>query len=89
MEKSDIFNKIIEVIRINTADESITALSSIQNDVGLDSIGWLRCLIGIERVVGIPIAPHTVFRKDIESVEDLCNVILDSLSKAGEDANVQ
>ena len=66
MNKKDVCECVLEVVRnISETD-----------DVMLDSIGWMSCLVAIEKKLGCAIDPKVFFSSCNTSIGALCDSLL-------------
>ena len=52
------------------------AIKMIRDDVMLDSIGWMRCLVAVEKKLGCAIDPKVFFSSCNTSIGALCESLL-------------
>lgn len=75
MNKKDVCECVLEVVRNISEIDDITS-ETHTDDVMLDSIGWMRCLVAIEKKLGCAIDPKVFFSSCNTSIGALCDSLL-------------
>lgn len=76
LDVNNIKEFILNTVREQADDSKIVASSNISEDVGIDSIGWLNCLIQIEKQYDCIINPQAIFSQRIVFVQDFIDVMI-------------
>lgn len=79
MDKSEIFNKIVSLIKENSnvSANNITMETSFQNDLELDSMRLVGAIVAVEDAFDIEIPDNKLFK--IKTIGDLVNFISDNV----------
>lgn len=75
MNRSDICSCVLDVVRDISEDSAVSYETEI-DDIELDSIGWMRCLVAIEEKLGCAVDPAVFFSGINDSIEKLCGSLL-------------
>ena len=70
MQKNDVTEFVLGLLNEMSLNSSLTTDSYLKDDVEIDSIGWLRCLIRIEEKYKCSINPEFLVDSSIITVQD-------------------
>ena len=80
METYEIECVILNILKKISSNQDLTAEWNIQEDVDIDSIGWLRCLIQLEEEYGCVFTPQAIFGNKLVTVQDFIDKVVEYLT---------
>lgn len=79
MNENDVANFVLDLVSDMSLGTDITAQSNIKDDVDIDSIGWLRCLIRLEEKYKCSFGPGFLIDSNIVTIQDFIDKIVNYL----------
>lgn len=79
MEIYEIECVILNTLKEISSNQELTAECNIKQDVDIDSIGWLRCLIQLEKEYGCIFNPQAIFNSNVVTIQDFMDKVIEYL----------